>query len=355
MTRWSAFWQLFLAQVREFYREPAAVFWMYGFPVFLAIALGIAFSGGQPEPLVNLGQAPHIAIQNTPDPHEAERLRDKLAAGGLRVTVEDAAACQEQLRKGEITLYVVPHPRPEGYVYYFDPQRPDGARARFQVDDLVQRWKAGKSVWPVHDETHEEPGNRYIDFLIPGLIGFNLMNGGLWGVGYVLVDLRVRRLLKRYRATPMRRSDFLLAIIGSRLLLLLAATFVLALVGRFAFGVPMKDPFSAAFVVILGGVSFAAIGLLIACRSEKTETVAGLINFIVVPMWMLSGTFFPSTRFPDVVQPFVQALPLIQVNDALRALLLEGVPVLRVAWRIGILVGWCVVPFALALRWFRWS
>ena len=200
-----------------------------------------------------------------------------------------------------------------------------------------------------------EPGSRYIDFLIPGLIGMNLMGGGLFGIGFVIVDMRVRKLFIRLLATPMRRTDFLLALLVARLLFLIPEMTMLLLLGVLGFGVPVNGSYFTLALCILAGVAtFDALGLLIACRTEKTETASGLIQLCMMPMYLLSGVFFSSKRFPDALQPFIQALPLTQVNDCLREVMLEGSGLEKVAWRIAVMLVWTVVCSALALKWFRW-
>ena len=353
MSRWHPLWQLFLARLREFYREPAVLFWVYGFPLFLAIGLGIAFSGGEPEaPEVDIQGAPEVEVEQTPQSSEAAALKKLLEADGIKANIEGEEACRRRLQTGKTTLYIVP--TPGGYRYVYDPTRPGSLTARYRVDDLVQRSKL--STWKPEDQVAREPGNRYIDFLIPGLMGLNLMGGGLWGVGFVIVDMRVRKLLKRLLATPMRRSDFLLSILISRLVFMIPEMLLLALFGILAFGVPERgNLMTLAAVVLTGGAAFAGIGLLLACRTDKTESISGLINLIMLPMWMLSGTFFSAKRFPEAIQPLIQALPLTQLNDALREIMLEGAPFGSVAVRVAILAGWGLVCFALALRWFRWQ
>jgi ABC-2 type transport system permease protein len=352
MDRWYPFGQLFLARLREFYREPVAVFWVYGFPLFLAIALGVAFAGGQPLGAGSSTQdTPPVAIQGGGD--EAVALQKELEGNGVPAQLFGPEECRARLRGGKIALYIIPSP--QGYEYHFDPTRPDGLIARYRIDDLVQRWKTGSSAWHTTDHPVHEPGDRYIDFLIPGLMGFNLMGGGLWGVGFVIVDLRVRKLLKRFLATPMRRSDFLLSVLASRLLFLFPETLVLLLVGCLGFRVPINgNLLTLILVIVLGGAAFSGIGLLLACRTQKTETVSGLINLLTLPMWMLSGTFFSARRFPGAMQPFIQALPLTQVNDALRQVMLEGASLAAVGWRLAILGAWAGASFFLALKWFRW-
>jgi ABC-type multidrug transport system permease subunit len=346
MQRWRPLFHLILARLREFFREPEAIFWVYGFPLILAVGLGIAFSSRAPE-------AQAVDVQKT-DSAEADALAEHLRTAGLDVQLHDEAECRRRLRIGKTMLFVVPEKQSFQYVY--DPARPDSVAARYRVDAAVQRWKAGPAAAAVGERLVSEPGQRYIDFLMPGLIGMNLMGGGLWGIGFVLVDMRTRKLLKRLLATPMHRSDFLLSLLGARLVFLVPEMLVLTLVGYFGFKVPLGGhPLTLMLVMLSGALAFAGLGLLAACRADKTETVTGLINLVALPMWLLSGTFFSSKRFPDAAQPFIQALPLTQLNDALREVMLEGAALSEVAWRLGILLLWAVATFVLALRWFRWQ
>jgi ABC transporter DrrB family efflux protein len=339
--------QLFLARLREFYREPVALFWVYGFPLILAIGLGIAFWSREPAP-------PVVDVQRTPDSRAAADLAERLRAENMDVELHDEADCRARLRTGKTALFVVP--TPDGYTYVYDKAREESVLARYEVDDAIVRWRAGEAVkWETKPESVTEPGSRYIDFLMPGLMGLNLLGGGLWGVGFVLVDMRVRKLLKRLLATPMRRTHFLLAILGARLVLMLPDMLLLLLFGWLVFSLPVRgNLFTLALIILVGAAAFAGLGLLLACRTDKTETISGLMNLVMLPMWLLSGAFFSSKHFPDAVQPFIQALPLTQVNDALREVMLEGASLWQEAGRIAILAAWAVVTFALALRWFRW-
>jgi ABC-type multidrug transport system permease subunit len=338
--------QLLLARLRSFYREPVALFWVYGFPMILALGLGIAFSNRKPEPArvdVRAGTG-------------AEDVAKELRRAEMSVEVCSEEDCRQRRRIGTTVLYVVVEPG-AGWSYVYDEADPEAVRARYQVDAALVRMADGPSAKTMaREELITEKGNRYIDFLMPGLIGLNLMGGGLWGIGFVIVDQRVRKLLKRLVATPMRHAHFLLAMLLGRLILLLPDMAVLLSFACLGFGVPLRgNVLTLALVILSGAAAFSGIGLLIACRTEKTETVSGLMNLVMLPMWLLSGTFFSSKRFPAATQPFVQALPLTQLNDALREVMLEGAGLTTVAWRIGILAAFALVTFTLALRWFRWQ
>ncbi|NUP05389.1 MAG: ABC transporter permease [Polyangiaceae bacterium] len=335
--------ELVLARWRSFYREPGVLFWSFGFPLVLAIALGIAFRNRAPEPVM-------VAVQSGPGASEVEHALE--GADDVRVRTLDEEAARAALRTGKVSIVVVPgSPRS----YHFDATRPESRLARAVVDDRLQRADGRADVFESTDQLVTEPGSRYIDFLIPGLIGTGLMQGGLWGVGYVIVEMRTRKLMKRLLATPMKKRDFLLAFVLVRALFLIVELPVLLLFAALVFDVPMRG--SAAFLVAvatLGSLSFAGLGLLVASRAENIQTASGLINLASLPMLIVSGTFFSSGRFPDVVQPFVRALPLTALNDALRAIMLDGAGINGIATELAVLAGWGIASFVLALKLFRW-
>jgi ABC-type multidrug transport system permease subunit len=343
MTSWHPFAQLFLSRLREYYREPEVLFWVYGFPLLLAVGLGIAFWNRRPEPT-------RVDVQKGPD---AEKLAERLSNAGMIVEVLEEEQCYRRRLTGRTMLYVVPLDN-GGIRYVYDETQADSRSAYFQVDAVLLRDHV--KGWQPEENREPEPGTRYIDFLLPGLLGWNLMSGGLWGVGYTLVDMRVRKLLKRYLATPMRRYHFLLAVLASRMTMTLPEMVSLLLVGYFGFGVPIRgNLLTIVLFVWIGAAAFASIGLLLAARAEKIETISGLINLVTLPMFLLCGTFFSSKRFPELVQPLIQSLPLTQLNNALREVMLEGASLADVAWRGAILAAWASGTFLLALRWFRWK
>ena len=346
--------ELILARLREFYREPEAIFWVYGFPILIVVALGIAFRNKPVE---------HITVEVQQDEGASESSGVTFVRQALgkdekyAVRVADPDTCRVRLRTGKTDLVVVPRATKErGYEYQFDPTRPESLLARGKVDDTLQRADGRRDPLPVGDRELNEPGGRYIDFLIPGLLGMSLMGGGLWGVGFVTVDMRIRKVLKRFLATPMRKTDFLAGIILSRLLFLVPEMVLLLLFARVAFGVVIQGSLLAVTVLILlGAFTFAGLGLLVASRARTIETVSGLMNLVMLPMWLLSGVFFSSERFPEVAQPFIKALPLTPLINALRSVSLEGASLASQWPEMAILAAWAAGSFVLALRWFRWS
>jgi ABC-type multidrug transport system permease subunit len=346
MNRRHAFIQLILVRLREFCREPQAIFWVYGFPIILAVVLGMAFANAESPP-------PVVDVQGQDDQTDVRELVRVLKAHDFKVRVCPESECKQRLRTGETSLYLIPGTK--GPTYVFDPTRAEGVLARRWVDDVLAREWLGEKAPPVSEIKTAEKGNRYIDFLLPGLMGLNIMGGGMWGVGFLIVDMRVKKLFKRFLATPMNRADFLWAILTARMVFIFPEMLTLLLVGWLGFGVPIYgSPLTLTLVILMGALAFDGIGLLIACRVEKLETVSGLMNLVMLPMWLASGTFFSARRFPDFLQPLIQALPLTPLNDALRAVMLEGAGVVDVGRQLAILGGWTVISFVLALRWFKW-
>jgi ABC-type multidrug transport system permease subunit len=279
------------------------------------------------------------------------------------VATSDAQTARNRLRTGKTDLVVtikqtsssgVPDQREFEYLY--DPTRPPSVIARETVDDSLERAAGRQDVASNHDELLDEPGGRYIDFLVPGLLGMSLMGGGLWGVGFVTVDLRMRKLLKRFLATPMKKSQFLGGIILSRMIFMVPEVIILLVFARYVFDVRIHGSLlDVLLLIVIGAAAFSGLGLLVASRARTIEAVSGLMNLVMLPMWMLSGIFFSSERFPDAAQPFIKALPLTPLNDMLRAVMLEGSSLVHHLPQIGILAAWGLVTFILGLRWFRWT
>ncbi|MGH9905635.1 MAG: ABC transporter permease, partial [Pyrinomonadaceae bacterium] len=290
-------------RMREFLREKEAVFWVFIFPVLMTFALGIAFRNTAPE------KTP-VAIEAGARDSKASEIVDVLSLSPeITATMVSPDEAAQALRSGKVSIVV--KPGNEAVEYRFDPTRPESHAARLMVDDVLQRGKGRADFVKVGEERITEPGARYVDFLVPGLIGMNLMGSGLWGLGFTVVIARSRKLLKRFAATPMRRSHYLLSFMLSRLIFLVLEVAAVIVFAWLVFGFTVRGSWlSLAFITVLGGFTFSGIGLLVAARPTTIEGVSGLMNFIMLPMWLLSGTFFSSERFPQLFQPFIKALPL---------------------------------------------
>jgi ABC-type multidrug transport system permease subunit len=337
--------QLTLVRYREFYREPEAIFWVFIFPVLLTAGLGIAFRSRAPE-RIPVALVAHAGADDA-------LARGLAAAGGIRLRTLDDSAAAQALRTGDVALVI----RQAGGAveYRYDPERPDAREARLRVDQAVQVAAGRADPVRTSEVTVRERGARYVDFVVPGLLGMNLMGSGIWGIGFAIVDARKKKLLKRLIATPMSRAEYLASFLFFRLSLLVIEVATLIGFGTLVFGVPLRGSLAQlAIICVLSSLAFGGIGLLIAARPRTIEGASGLMNLVMLPMWVFSGVFFSSGNFPKAAQPFIQVLPLTAVNDALRANMLQGASWASVGGELAIIVAWLVVCFILALRLFRW-
>jgi ABC-type multidrug transport system permease subunit len=346
--RWTGYRRLLAARLKELIREPEVIFWLFMFPILLAMGLGVAFRN-KPPSAVRVVIARQAGAERV-----GELLRRTPDMPALKVEVQPPAQAALNFRLGKFDLELLPQDGVVEYVY--DPARPESVLARSLTDHALQAAAGSKPAVDTRARVNSEPGSRYIDFLIPGLLGMNLMGSGMWGIGFALVEMRQRKLLKRYVATPMRRTDFLLALGSSRLILMVTEVGLMLGFGVFAFHMRVVGSWAAIVLVsCLGAFCFAALGLLTACRTQKIETASGISNMVMMPMWIFSGIFFSYDRFPAVVIPLIKLLPLTALNDALRAIILEGSPLVSQAAPLAVVCIWGVISFCFAVRFFRWT
>jgi len=343
--RWAGYTHLLMARMLELKREPEVVFWVFVFPLLLAL-------GFRNKP----GDAVSVAIVQGAGADQAQGLLARSPHHEMfNVQTLDADAARKGFRLGKFDVVIEPDAN-GGFIYRYDPARPESVLARAEANDAMQSAAGRKDAVATNSVTSSEPGSRYIDFLIPGLLGMNLMNSGMWGIGFALVDMRQRKLLKRFVGTPMRRGDFLLALASSRLILMIIEVGLLLLFGVLFFHMRVLGSVAAiALIAGIGSLTFGGVGLLTASRAQKIESVSGLINLVMMPMWIFSGVFFSYERFPAVIHPLIKALPLTALNDALRASILEGTPLAHQWPRLLVMVLWGGISFILALKWFRWT
>jgi ABC-type multidrug transport system permease subunit len=335
--------ELARARLREFAREPEAVFWAFIFPILMSVTMALAFPGNGPKPAV-VGIEPGTG---------AAAIRETLShAPGVTVREIRPGDETRALREGEVHLLVVPTSPP---TYRFDAARDESRVARLLVDDALKTAAGRGDPWSAREEPVQVAGSRYVDWLIPGIVGLTIMGTSMWGIGFSIVQSRMRKLLKRLVASPMRKSEYLLAQVGGRLVLLAPEAGVPLLFGVFVLGMPIRGSLvSLSIVCLVGALAFGSLGLLLASRARTFEAISGMMNLAMVPMWILSGVFFSSSNFPQAMQPAIQALPLTALNDALRSIVLEGSGLRDVSRELAVLAAWCIGGFALALRMFRW-
>lgn len=336
----SSLYQLTSTRFRLFLREPEAIFWVFIFPILLAVGLGIAFRNRPADVLP-------VAATTTD-------LQQALTAdAGLKVSLLNESAGTHALATGEIDLLVMQGPN--GVIYKFDDTNPDGRSARLLAERDVQAAAGRRDAVATSNQLIHETGARYIDFVVPGLLGMNLMGSAIWGMGFAIVEARQKKLLKRLVASPMPRWQYMASFILSRLAMLVIEVVVFVGFARLAFGVPLRGSLlDLAVLCLIASMAFSALGLLVASRAKTMEAASGLMNLVMLPMWILSGVFFSASRFPAVIQPFVRALPLTATIDALRSNMLQGVGIHHLLAPVAVMLAWVIVPFAVSLKIFRW-
>jgi ABC-type multidrug transport system permease subunit len=336
----NSLYQLTMVRFKLILREPEAIFWIFIFPILLAAGLGIAFRN-RPADVLQVGATTTQLTQAL--------TRDK----GLTAATMDEADGTRALATGRILLLAIQ--RPDGVAYKFDDTNPDARTARLLADRAIQTAAGRRDAVQAGDELVHETGARYIDFVVPGLLGMNLMGSAMWGLGFSIVEARQKKLLKRLVASPMRRWQYLASFLLSRLAMLVIEVVVFLGFARLAFGVPFRGSlWELGLLCVLTSLAFSALGLLVSSRARTMEAASGLMNLVMLPMWILSGVFFSATRFPAVIQPLVRALPLTASIDALRGNMLQGMNLGQMIAPVGILLAWLIVPFAVSLRIFRW-
>jgi len=338
---------LALARVRTLLilRVPEIVFWVFAFPILLAVVLGFAFREAGPV-------ASPVGIQPGPG---AEELAERLAAEpGVEIRrFDDLESARLALRGGTVDVLVEAGDPP---VLHLHPGREQAETARLRVLRAFELPPPAERPESARIVESSEAGSRYIDFLVPGLLGLNLYGTGLWSIGFGVADARQKKLLRRYLVTPMRRSSYLASFMVFRLLFLALELTLLTSFGVWVLGVPLRGSLAAfGFVSLVGAIAFAGVGLLAVCRVKTIEGASGMINVATIPVWLGAGVFFSYERFPAAIQPLCLALPLTPLNDALRAIMLDGAGLSAVLPDIGLIILWGVGSFALALRLFRWE
>jgi ABC-2 type transport system permease protein len=336
----SSLYQLTITRFKLFLREPEALFWVFVFPILLAVGLGVAFRNRPPD-ILQVGATTTQLTQALDT--------DK----GLSSIAIDPAEGVHDLATGRIVLLAVQ--TPTGVVYKYDDTNPDARSARLLVDRAIQKAAGQKEAVASSNDLIHETGARYIDFVVPGLLGMNLMGSAIWGLGFSIVEARQKKLLKRFVASPMPRWQYLASFLLSRLVLLIIEVGAFLGFARAVFGVPFRGSLvELGALCVLTSLSFSALGLLVASRARTIEAASGLMNLVMLPMWILSGVFFSATRFPALLQPFVRALPLTAAIDALRGNMLQGTSLPQLTAPILVLIAWLLACFVVSLRIFRW-
>ncbi|MDR0231002.1 MAG: ABC transporter permease [Dysgonamonadaceae bacterium] len=359
-------YQLTLTQILETIREPEVLFWGIIFPVLISIGLGLAFTQDS-EAKFRI-----VIVENSP-----ARLDSLLSVYALTETekqgevhiwkiTDDALGNTEfrflrndwntgivSLKRGEADLLISDS---LGAIHYhFDPHNSQSQLAYLKLSTLLE------SPVPLqqNSSTGVEPlklkGVRYIDFLVPGLIAFGIMGSMMWGVSYTLIERRSQKLLRRMVATPMKKTNFIFAMMFVRILMNFIEAVIIFFAAALLFGIEIQGNIGALiFLFLAGNIAFTGIAVLVSCRTSKTEVGTGWINAVQMPMMILSGIFFSYHNFPSWSIPFIKLLPLTALTDGMRSIFNEGAGWMEILSPSIALSAFGFICFAIGMKLFKW-
>jgi len=365
----NAFTSVFIAHYKQFVRDRAALFFSFIFPIMFILIFGWVFS----DPGVETFE---IGLVDQGSPQSA----GAVAAGLDSVIIDEDTKVFEigegeldekmqLLRDGDLdAVIVVPEDadsslqlgQPVDLQVYYDPSQTSNQQILIpilnQVIDGIDRGMQG-SIRLIGLEEHSTSTHqlRYIDYLVPGILGMSLMFTGIFG-GIPIIQQRQAHIIKRLGSTPLRRSMLVFGELAFRVIIVLLTAALIVLVGRLMFGVQMVGNWVSLFgIVLLGTLVFSSIGYLIAAFVRTEEGAIPIINVITFPMMFLSGTFFEVANMPAFIEPVVKAMPLTYLNDALRQIMVDGSPVHAMSTNVMIMAAWTVVCLMVTIRFFKWD
>jgi ABC-2 type transport system permease protein len=353
---------LVASQVKEFYREPEVVFWAFFFPVLLSWVLGIAFDvRGESARVVgalelesNRGGTLHKLIEKSHQRYAGSSSKYFSAKNKnpFEFMFTDKEGALRAIKQGKIEMFI--ELATDGKIkYYYDPKNSD-ARLSFLLLE--------KYFFPPEQHAADSepvplvlPGSRYIDFLIPGLLGLEIMNSSMWGIAWSLIEMRSKKLLRRMAASPMNRNVYVLSQIITRLAFGVVEFLAIYLFAFFYFKVRIEGSIAALIMVFISSnIAFGGLAFLLGAHSASTRVGNGIINAVTLPMMMLSGIFFSYHNFPSWAIPMIKLLPLTLITDCIRAIFLESAGIPRVLLPSCILFASGIIFTAASLKIFKW-
>ena len=369
-------WQLIIALFREIIREPGVLFWGILFPILMSLGLGLAFTKKadvtRKVAIINKDDGSFNSSGNSILSNFLDKSCEKNPFAGKqlwvwRYTIKDEKLgnsifliydmkwdeAMTLLKRGTINVLLIG--LNNSVEYHFDPMNPDAQLTYLKLSTVVGKGE----VQSVQSNSQIKPltvkGTRYIDFLVPGLMTMGIMMSSMWGISYGIIDKRSKKLLRRLVATPMKKSHFLIALITVRVIMNFIESGALFIFALLAFKITIQGNITALiFMFLAGNIAFAGLAILISSHTSNTEVGNGLINFVVMPMMILSGIFFSYQNFPEWSLPVIRKLPLTILTDGARSIFNEGAGYREVALPILILTAIGILFFTIGLKIFKW-
>jgi len=324
----------------EFLRDCGTFGWNVVLPLVLVLGIAFVFSGeGRPLFKVGVLAPPGVAAAAAAEPHLGRQYVQFIA-------VDDLPAARLKIERHQLDMLIDVRD-PAALEYWVNPTSPRGYALERMLDGghppgWTRAAVSGREV-------------RYVDWLVPGVLGMNMMFSCLFGVGYVIVRYRKSGYLKRLYATPLTAFEFLAAQVTSRLMLTLSITIAVFVLTDLLLDFYMLGRwFDLLVIAALGAISMISLGLLVASRVTSEELAGGLLNLLTWPMMLLSGVWFSMEGTPQALQWVAQLLPLTHMLDGARAIMLDGKGLLDLLPQIAALAAISAASLGLGAWWFRW-
>ena len=358
-------WGQIKIEMKLFLRDRQTVFWTYFFPSFLIVIFGlvfsnpnvIKFSAGIVDEDVSAGSAQFIEGLNEISVLKLEKLT--------------RAAAVEELKQNKKSVAII---IPRGFAENMENRRaqiellhnPSQPQVLQVISSILQdyitkvNWRKVKIEPPIEiTQTPVQAIRRktsYIDFLVPGLIGFSLMSTCLFTIGVVVVSYREKGKLRRLAVTPLPKAIFIGGQIINRYIIVLLQAVLLIGISYFVFHVQMVgNIFALLFALTVGMLAFISLGYSIASVAKTTESASGIANVLFFPMMFLSGVYFSVEGMPKFLRPLIEFLPLTHLVRAVRSIFNNGAQLIEVLPQMGILTIWMIICFAFSVKKFRWE
>lgn len=358
-SQWQAYKSLFMASFRSMTKSPSAIVFTLGFPLVFILVFG--FLGDSFSPSVTLSIAPGSDTNNVL--YQSLKKMDNIALVNNAETKVEVA-----LGKGQITSVIKIDKAADGKLMVHlrnSSIQPVQVKilhgilqqVLLQSDNSLQQVLANKMS--ISEENVDAREFKTIDFILPGQLGFSLLASSIFGTAFVFYGLRQTLVMKRFFATPVRKGTMLLAEASSRMFFQLLGAAIIIIIGKYAFGFTLVNGFvtflNMMIISLLALMVFMSFGFIISGLAKSEATIPPLANLITLPQFLLAGTFFSVSAFPQWLQYISNILPLTYYNQAVRDIAFEGASLWDVKLEIGILLLWGVVGYVGAAKFFKWE
>jgi ABC-2 type transport system permease protein len=352
------------ASLRAIFRSPSAIIFSFAFPLIFILVFGFIGNGAR--------VSVRVAFDKQTDT-TSDMYRSIASMEGIKIVKAEDKQLNNDLEKGRLHAIIELRKNTSHSPAYtiklvsseaVNPQNIQVLRSMLEgmINGINKKMFTNiPSYATVSNEVEKVPGRAYktIDFILPGQLGFSLLSAGVFGVAFIFFSLRQTLVLKRFFATPIRRSYIVFGEALSRVIFQMTTAVVILLIGHFAFDFTLIYGaitfFELLILSFIGLAVFMGFGFVVSGLAKNESSIPPFANLFTLPQFLLSGTFFPIDNFPSWLQPICKILPLTHLNDAMRNVAFEGARLSDCGTQLAVLAAWGVVAYAIAIRVFKWE